>query len=162
VAIAIDDAGALLESAGSEFLRRVLHLGADTGARITLLLASEENAAGEEIPAQPVDLRTWALVIRLTPLTRAEVEQYLVGKLEAAGCRDRIFTPRAITRLHHRSGGMPRGIDRLASLCLRAGASRGLESVSAALVESVLSECHLPPGEQLVSDVVGSAERAVH
>jgi hypothetical protein len=140
VVLAIDDSRALSAPTRAQGVRRLLHLGAVTGGTVTLLLVTEEDA----IDADP-SFREWSLAIRLKPLSRGEVEEYLVAKLAAAGCRDGLFTPRAVTRLHHRCGGNPRGIDRLASLCLLLGASRRLETVTAELVDSVLAECHLPP-----------------
>jgi type II secretory pathway predicted ATPase ExeA len=148
VVLAVDDTHSLLAAdAGEGGLRRLVQLAADTDGRATVLLV-----AGEEALDKAVSLREWTLAIRVKPLLRREVEEYVVAKLAAAGCHDRIFTPMAITRLHSRSGGLLRGIDRLASLCLLAGASRGQETITAELVESVLRECHPPPELQVVED----------
>ncbi len=68
----------------------------------------------------------------------------VTAKLAAAGCREAIFSQRAVTRLHFHSRGSPSGLDRLASLCLMAGAYRGLEAISSDVVEGVLGECHQP------------------
>jgi type II secretory pathway predicted ATPase ExeA len=84
---------------------------------------------------------TCPLPITLHRLTRSQVESYLVAKLDAAGCTERIFTPRAATRLHARTSGVPRRVDRLASLCLIAGAVRGLEVISPDVVDGVAREC---------------------
>jgi type II secretory pathway predicted ATPase ExeA len=61
----------------------------------------------------------------------------LVAKLEYAGNPDRIFTPRALTRLHALSRGVPRKLEQLAVLCLIGGASRGLEVIQADLVDAI-------------------------
>ena len=112
--------------------------GFDSG-RVTVVLV-----AGEGWEDANLGSGAWTLAIRLRPLSCSETELYLGAKLAAAGCRDPIFTDRAVTRLHVHSSGNPRGLDRLASLTLLAGASRGLEAVSSELVDSVLKECHLP------------------
>ena len=83
----------------------------------------------------------WGLAIRLQPLTRSEAERFLTAKLAAAGRDEPAFTPRAITRLHALSAGVPRGLDRLASLALMAGAVRRLEMIPAEVVEGVAREC---------------------
>ena len=83
-------------------------------------------------------------MIRLPALTRSEAEQYLAAKLAAAGRDEPTFTPRALNRLHACSLGIPRGLDRLASLALMAGALRGLEIVTPDLIEGVTQECTLP------------------
>jgi type II secretory pathway predicted ATPase ExeA len=83
----------------------------------------------------------WTLAIRLQRLTRSQVEVYLVSKLTAAGCTERIFTPRALTRLHGLARGIPRGIEQLATISLMAGAVRGLEVVSPDMVDGAVCEC---------------------
>ncbi len=61
-------------------------------------------------------------------------KQSLIG-LDAVGCRDTIFTPRAVTRLHGLSEGVPRALERLATHSLMAGADRGIEVVTADVVD---------------------------
>ncbi len=73
----------------------------------------------------------------LKPLTRSEAEHYLHQKLAAAGCKERMFTSRAITRLQSLCAGVPRSLERLATLSLTAGAVRGIEVVSPEIVDGV-------------------------
>jgi type II secretory pathway predicted ATPase ExeA len=137
--LVIDGGTALFGASESNDLLRLLHLeGAEEG-RLTVVIAAEE---AEDSPSQA--LGHWSLAIRLRPLSRSEAEFYISSKLEAAGSRDAIFTRRALNRLHVYSSGSPRGLDRLASLSLLAGASQGLEAVTSELVGSVLAECRLP------------------
>ena len=83
--------------------------------------------------------------IGLEPLTRSQTERFLTQKLEHAGSAGRIFTPRAITRLHGWSRGVPRELEQLATLALKAGASRGLEAVTPDLVDEIAASCgHVP------------------
>ncbi len=65
--------------------------------------------------------------IGLERLTRSEAETYLDARSRAAGCRERVFTPRALTRLHAWSQGVPRELDRLAAAVAhgRGGAGAG-------------------------------------
>ena len=51
-------------------------------------------------------------------------------------------------RLHARSAGVPRGLDRLASLALLAGAVQRLEILSPEVVEGVARECVAIPGAE--------------
>ena len=78
-----------------------------------------------------------SLPARLKRLTRSETVAYLAGKLRGAGRNenDEVFTPRALTRLHAASEGIPRTIDRLALLALMSGAARGLEMITPEIVE---------------------------
>ncbi|MGO9466906.1 MAG: ExeA family protein [Isosphaeraceae bacterium] len=95
----------------------------------------------QDDPDEPAtDAERWALRAGLRPLTRSEAEDYLRQKLAAAGCRERIFTARAITRLQSLCAGVPRGLERLATLSLTAGAIRGIEVVSPEIVDGVARE----------------------
>jgi MSHA biogenesis protein MshM len=94
---------------------------------------------------------SWALAIGLERLTRSEAASYLEAKLAAAGCRDRIFTPRGLTRLHSWAQGVPRALDQLATFSLMAGALQGLEVVSPEIVDgvSLQSVVGLNPGSHM-------------
>jgi MSHA biogenesis protein MshM len=78
-------------------------------------------------------------------LTRSDAENYLTAKLASAGRDEPTFTPRAIHRLHLISAGNPRGLDRLASLALMAGALRKLEIVTPEIIDGVALECRSDP-----------------
>lgn len=88
--------------------------------------------AGAEDGSDP-----WTLAIGLERLTHMEAEAYLQARLKAAGCRDPLFTPRAVVRLHSWSDGVPRALDELASVALVAGAIQGQEVVTPDVVDGV-------------------------
>ncbi len=81
----------------------------------------------------------WTLAIGLDRLTRTQAGTYLAARLAVAGCRERVFTPRALTRLHSWSEGVPRGLGQLATLALMAAAVQGLEVVPPDVVDGVAS-----------------------
>ena len=87
---------------------------------------------------------SWQLAIRLRPLTRSETEHYISAKLSAVGRSDTVFTDRSIGRIYDLSGGNPRGVDRLATLALMAGAVRGLELIPSEVIDGVAQECEAP------------------
>ena len=118
--------------------RRLVQIGASAGCRVTVMLV-----LGEESREEDQFLLPWMLDIRLKSLTCSEAERYLTARLAAAGCQGTVFSQRSVSRLHLHSGGTPRGLNRLASLCLMAGAYRGLEAISSDLVEGVLREFRL-------------------
>jgi type II secretory pathway predicted ATPase ExeA len=138
VVLAVDEAGSLPDPSD---LDRLVHVDPHPQARLTVILArrgrGEDSGPGAE--EEP-----WGLAVRLAPLTRSEAGHYLAAKLAEAGRPDAAFTPRAEARLHALSGGVPRGIDRLASLALMAGALRGLEIIPPDVVEGVSAECTRP------------------
>jgi hypothetical protein len=80
---------------------------------------------------------SWTLAIGLDRLTRSQAGTYLNAKLAGAGCSERVFSPRAVTRLHSWSEGVPRGLDRLATFSLMAGAVEGLKVVPPEVVDAV-------------------------
>ena len=140
VVLAVDGRGELHSREGRRDLLRLVQGGSPDGGRVTVILTDEAEGWADD-----PGLRSWTLAIRLRPLSVSEVELYLATKLAAAGCREAVITPRAISRLQLLAGGCPRGLDRLGTLCLMAGASRGVEAISSELVESIVAECHVPP-----------------
>lgn len=132
VVLAIDDCQTLSDP---DELERLARLDAHPAARLTIIRAGR-------VPSwKPLRRTTWELKIRLDSLSRDETEGYLRQKLAAAGRRSLIFTPPAISRLHALAGGVPRGLDRLASLALVAGARDQLDRIGPDLVEQVAYEC---------------------
>ena len=117
--LAVDHCLSLGASGAADDLRRLEQIGAATGGRVTVLLVLENDDRSSDLMH-----RSWTLAVGLRSLTCSEVETYLTIKLAGAGCREAIFSPHAVTRLHLHSLGNPRGLDRLASLCLMAGAYR--------------------------------------
>ena len=95
----------------------------------------------------------WSLKIGLKPMTRFESESYLTAKAHWAGIAERLFTPRAITRIHALSLGIPQGLEQLASTCLMAGAIRGLEVVNPDLVDAAAHECWPPFAARALDDM---------
>jgi type II secretory pathway predicted ATPase ExeA len=132
VVLAVDDAQEMDDPGEIERLCRLEPH--PRGGLTVLKVGREEEGAG--LGASP-----WGLRVRLEALTRSEAAEYLGRKLVLAGRSEATFTPRAITRLHLRSEGKPRGLDRLASLALMAGATRGLEVIGPEVIEGAAAEC---------------------
>ena len=134
IVLAVDDVHFLTGSADRLDLDRLAQFAPHPEARMTVLWVERGTEPPEHAPLG------WELAIRLAPMTRGEAEHYLIAKLASAGRRDLTFAARAITRLHALSGGVPRGLDRLAALALMAGAVRGLEVVTPEVVEGAAGE----------------------
>ncbi len=134
VVLAIDDGQDLVGPVDRLDLDRLAHLDPHPDARLTVIRAHRTDDDEADAPA-------WELAIRLDPLTRSEAGRYVAAKLAAAGRSEPTFTPRALHRLHALSAGVPRGLDRLGSLALMAGALRGLEMIIPEVVEGVAREC---------------------
>ena len=131
VVIGIDDG----ENASGQVLREIESLasvGAGLNMRLTIIRAGRPAQGRQVDPAS-----RWSPAIGLESLTRSEAERYLIGKLADAGCNAPVFTPRAVTRLHCLTTGVPRGIDHLATACLIVAAARGLEAIPPDLVDTL-------------------------
>ncbi len=142
VVLAVDDCRALATPADRVDLERLEGLDPDPAARLTVIRLGRPELGPEDEPTRA----DWGLLIRLDPLTRSESASYVEAKLGAAGRPEATFTPRALTRLHALSGGVPRGLDRIAGLALMAGAVRGLEVVPPEVVDAAARECLAPEG----------------
>ena len=134
--LAIDDGQDLLQAVEPFNFEMLGRLDSHPDSRLTVLVVSRGGSSSQ---AQNL---AWSLAIRLVPLTQSEVERYLDGKLSAAGRVEPTFTPRALQRLHMVSEGVPRGVDRLATLALMAGAIKGLEIIPPDLIDGVAMECN--------------------
>jgi type II secretory pathway predicted ATPase ExeA len=138
--LVVENGQFLMDSGENKALERLAHLGELGDGTVTVLLVTAEELTSESLASVLCQLH-----VRLKPLTRSEVETYLAAKLAAAGCDGALFTPRAVTRLHALSGGIPSGLNRLTTLALMAGASRGMGSISAEVVDAVSEEFQQPP-----------------
>ena len=151
VVLVVDDCHWLTAPGDRMDLDRLDQIDPDPSARLTVLRLGRPL----EIEGNGLDRMTpggdWSLSIRLDPLTRSETATYLESKLEAAGRSEPTFTPRAIARIHAASGGVPLGVERVASLALMASAIRGLEMVSPELIDEAARE--YPSIEPSLADV---------
>ena len=102
VILALDDRADHTSSLSIDELSTLAHGGFGQEAKLTIIQISrplsEPSWQGEQ---------GWTLAIGLQRLTRSQVNDYLAAKLAGAGCSERVFTPRAVTRLHGLSGGIP-------------------------------------------------------
>jgi type II secretory pathway predicted ATPase ExeA len=135
VVIAIDDCEEAADEPARNTVDLLVHLATTGNAGLTVL-----QGIRAELSAESVGVGSWDLAIGLERLTRSQTESYISAKLKWAGGTDRTFTPRAITRLHALTLGVPRRIEQLALLCLVAGAVRGMEVIQPDLVDGVARE----------------------
>jgi len=136
IVLAIDDCDARVDQTTRRDLDSLAHVGSTANTELTVI---QLERTVED--AQSVACGTWSRASDVERLTRSQAERYLATKIERAGRTERIFTTRAITRLHALSSGVPRGLEQLASLCLMAGAVRRLELIHSDLVDAVAPAC---------------------
>jgi MSHA biogenesis protein MshM len=137
VVLAIDEVNSPGECAGNlaPWLNGLGRPGLGDGRGVTVVVLHRDG------PDQSTaDHDRWTPQARLKRLTRSEAEHYLSRKLAAVGCRSPIFTSRAITRLQSLCAGVPRGLERLATLSLLAAALRGIDVISPDVVDGITRE----------------------
>jgi general secretion pathway protein A len=86
-----------------------------------------------------------ALRCSLTPLTLAETEEYILGRVKAAGGDGaRLFTAEALMAIHDAARGLPRTINVIADNALLGGFAAGRRTVGAGIVREVCRDFDIP------------------
>jgi type II secretory pathway predicted ATPase ExeA len=67
-----------------------------------------------------------------------DTAEYLAYRLERVGCKSSLFASDAVSLLHEVTKGQLRDLDRVATACLRAAATRNLKRVDCELLQSVV------------------------
>jgi type II secretory pathway predicted ATPase ExeA len=138
--LVIDEAH-LLPTRFLEELRILTNFAIDARDGLTLVLAGhpqfETNLrlAVNEAFAQRVVMR-----VRLSSLSRDDVERYVLHRLERAGRTARLFLPDALEALTKASRGVPRLIDRLGEHALLIALRDKKKEIDADVVTQALDE----------------------
>jgi general secretion pathway protein A len=129
-----------------EQVRLLTNLETDTQKLLQILLLGQPELRDKL--ARP-ELRQLAQRItarfHLTPLDLRETAAYLRHRWRVAGGQKFPFEPRAVQRMHRRSGGVPRLLNVVAERALLAGYARDATAIDARLVDLAADEV-LPPG----------------
>jgi general secretion pathway protein A len=83
--------------------------------------------------------------IELEPWTIHDTAGFLGQAMTSAGCKRLVFDIGAAEEIHRLTDGNPRGVCRLAELCLLAAAADNRSTVTPAIVRSAYQEVHLVP-----------------
>jgi general secretion pathway protein A len=99
---------------------------------------------------------------QLTPLSPEEVSAYVAHRLAVAnGSRAVTFTPRALERLHHYSGGIPRLINLICDRALLAAYSAHTARMDADLIDMAAAALDLTVAEPVGSSWMNRLRRAL-
>jgi type II secretory pathway predicted ATPase ExeA len=113
--LVIDDAHLINQPSAFEAIRLVLNFATDGVSDVALLLCG----GAEFLLDNPAGLADrLAARCLVGPLNETESSSYVNGRLAAAGARSPLFSPAALTALHHAGRGLPRHLNRLADLSL--------------------------------------------
>ncbi len=111
----VDEAHLIDDPATFETLGLLLNFATDGSPDLSLLLVGGPDVL-LRLPAGLTDRLTARCL--LGPLSEAESSAYIKGRLAAAGCVEPLFSPDALSALHHAAAGFPRRLNRMADLAL--------------------------------------------
>lgn len=137
--VVVDEAQAIEHDRLFEELRLLSNFQLNDRFLITLVLVGQPELR-ERITRIPQLAQRVAIQHHIEYLDRAETKAYILARLAAAGSDLRIFSPRAISSIYHRTGGVCRLINSLCDLCLYFGHVSGARQIRRALVEKVGNE----------------------
>jgi type II secretory pathway predicted ATPase ExeA len=129
--VVVDDAHLIESAAAFEALRLLLNFATHGPPDISLLFVGGTEVL-LELPASLSD--RLAARCLLPPLTESESSTYVIGRLDRAGARSPLFSPDALSALHHAANGMPRQLNHLADLALLISYAQEIPSADASVV----------------------------
>ncbi|MFZ5638311.1 MAG: ExeA family protein [Pseudomonadota bacterium] len=146
VVLIVDEAQNLSTEA-LEQVRLLTNLETETQKLLQIILIGQPEL--RDMLARP-ELRQLAQRItaryHLRPLDEAGTMAYLRHRLTIAGAKRFPFTAQAVSRLHRRSGGVPRLINVIAERALLGGFAHDLLSIDAKTVDRAADEALAPAG----------------
>ncbi len=126
----IIDEGQNLSDAALEEVRMLSNLQSDDRSLIQIMLVGQpELVARLKQPALRQFAQRIAASYHLTGLDRPETGNYIAHRLAKAGGNPDLFTPAAVDRIHHLSGGIPRAINLACQAALVYGFAEGARQI---------------------------------
>lgn len=142
VALIIDEAQNL-PAESLEELRMLSNINADGDDLLQLILIGQPQL--RELVRQP-ELTQFAQRIssdfHLSVMSAADVDGYILHRLQVAQAQWRIFTPEACAMVHQASRGVPRLVNVLCELCLTSGYAQDVKTISGGDVRAFLHSAH--------------------
>jgi type II secretory pathway predicted ATPase ExeA len=138
VVIMIDEANVLSRDC-LQNLRLLTNMQDDERNLVSIVMAGQLEL-GKKLEAQGMEnlFQRVGVYCRIKPLATPEiVRDYIEFRMERAGAVVPIFTPEAAQRIHHHSGGVPRLVNKLCKLALKAGETNGLELIDAEFIDRI-------------------------
>lgn len=115
----------------------------DTNLLSIILMGQPELRDILSDPALEAFRQRISLIYHLEPLSLPEVQEYLDWRISVAGGRPGLFTPDAIVKIHHMSGGIPRKINQIATNALLIGYGADATVIEACILEDMESEIEI-------------------
>ena len=138
VVMLIDEANSLSRHC-LQNLRLLTNMQDDDRNLVSIVLAGQLELGRKLTHRQMENLfQRVGVYCQIKPLETAEmVRDYVEFRLQRAGAGAPIFTPEAISRIFHFTRGVPRLINKLCKLALKAGETNGLTLIEPALIDGI-------------------------
>ena len=133
------DEGNAFKTANLQSLRLLTNMQEDTRNLFTIILAGQPKLAKMlEDPRQANLFQRIGVYCRLEKMESPDVVRfYIEHRLERAGTTRKIFSDEAVERIHEFSDGVPRLVNKMCKLCLKAGQTNGLQSIDGEIASAI-------------------------
>jgi general secretion pathway protein A len=135
--IIIDEAHVIKDERIFEELRLLLNFQLRDKFLLTLLLFGQPELRQQIEDNKQLEQRI-AIKCHLEAFHEKDTHNYIVHRLNVAGGKEHIFNEATFTLIHHRSGGIPRRINRICDLSLLTGFGKGVKTIDDKTVEDAL------------------------
>lgn len=134
--VIIDEAHVIKDIDIFEELRLLLNFQFEERFLLTLILMGQPELADRIKKNKQLSQRI-AIGYSLVPLNKDETEKYIAHRLEVAGVRGEIFSPKALKPIFQNSGGIPRRINQICDMCLLTGLHQNAKIIDEGIVDEV-------------------------
>jgi general secretion pathway protein A len=139
------DEAHLLDGEALTDLRLLISSALDVGPPLKILLVGQEPLRGLLRRSQHADLANRVSVrYQLRPLSREQTSRYIDFQLSQAGGDVKLFDESVKGAIHDFTGGVPRQINSLATVCLLQATARKLVRINEGLFQQAVGEFQLP------------------
>jgi general secretion pathway protein A len=135
----IDDAHLIEDQQVLRSLQLLLNFQQRPGIEFSLILLGEPSLLAHISRMGALDERMSVKSV-LEPFTRSETAEYVMHRLNVAGCQRTIFDDSAVDRLFELSSGHPRRINRLCDVALLVGFADELARITSVEIDAVSQE----------------------
>jgi type II secretory pathway predicted ATPase ExeA len=138
VVVFIDEAN-VLRASSLEGLRLLTNIQDNNRNLVTFVLAGQKELARKLERSSRENLyQRIGVYCKVTGLdSQAMVAGYIAHRLGQAGCTQEVFTEPSIRAIWRYSRGVPRMVNRICKLCLKAGETNQLQTIDEAVVDSL-------------------------
>lgn len=142
--ILMDEVQMLKSKEIMEEFRGLLNMEVEGGNLLTLVMFGLPEL--EDILAWDMPLKQRiAIKYKMSGLDEDLTREYIVHRLQVAGCNEEIFTPESITSIHRYTSGVPRLINTICDNAILEGFFAKAKPIDKGIIESIAENLDLDP-----------------